>query len=125
MSEGRPDDSVGTNFRCVLAYLRRNRAPGRDGESRHSGSAIVWIPGEVCPCGPELRGGQGARRAGPARPPRRLPRQLTRKPQAHCLRLSSAWLLQRNVMGAERQNVPGGPSNGERPAAPVAHGACS
>ena len=54
MSEERPDDSVGTNFRCVLAHLRRNRAPDRDGESRHAGP-IVWIPGEVRPDEPPVQ----------------------------------------------------------------------
>jgi len=55
MTEGRPDDSVGTNFRCVLAHLRRNRAPDRDGESRQAGAAVVWIPGEVLPDEPPVQ----------------------------------------------------------------------
>ena len=55
MTEGRPDDRVGTNFRCVLAHLRRNRAPDRGGESRHAGAAVVWIPGEVLPDDPPVQ----------------------------------------------------------------------
>jgi len=55
MSEGRPDDSGGTNFLCVLAHLRRTRAHDPGGESRHAGTAIVWIPGEVRPDEPPVQ----------------------------------------------------------------------